>query len=270
MADQRQLSDLGLVSLLIAHQATMGDALDVLGEYRHRINTNLTLQVEDCGDTVFLREHLGLSPPIPSRQANDLALGVLYRMCRTIMPPSWRPHCVCFSYERPAAADRSAYDRLFDCPMEFGSDFDGIVVDKSDLTRENPRADAALAAHARQLVQAMIDPGTRSVSEEVEQSIRLLMPVGRASIGEVAHALGTNPRTLQRQLKHDQASFTELLDGVRVQHVSQHFTNYRLSLTDVAHLLGYSTLSSFSAWYRTRFNETPSDGRRRIREGSAA
>lgn len=267
MAELRQLSDLGLVSLLIAHQATMADALEVLSEYRHRINTNLALQIEDCGDTVFLREHLGLNPPMASRQANDLALGVLYKMCRAIMPGSWRPHCVCFSYERPASADRSVYDRLFDCPMVFGSDFDGIVVDKPDLTRENPRADAALAAHARQLVQAMIDPGARSIVEEVEQSIRLLMPVGRASIGEVAHSLGTNPRTLQRQLKHDHASFSDLLDGVRVQHVSQHFTNYRLSLTDVAHLLGYSTLSSFSAWYRTRFDETPSEGRRRARDG---
>ena len=42
-------------------------------------------------------------------------------------------------------------------------------------------------------------PGVRSVAEEVEQSIRILMPMGRASIGEVAHALGTNVRTLQRR-----------------------------------------------------------------------
>jgi len=58
-------------------------------------------------------------------------------------------------------------------------------------------------------------------------------------------------------------SFSELLDRVRVQEVSQHFTNRRLSLTDVAHLLGYSSLSSFSAWYRGRFGETPSEMRRK-------
>jgi AraC-like DNA-binding protein len=49
---------------------------------------------------------------------------------------------------------------------------------------------------------------------------------------------------------------------VRVQQVSQHFANRRLRLTDVAHLLGYSTLASFSAWYRGRFEETPTKARR--------
>jgi AraC-like DNA-binding protein len=58
-------------------------------------------------------------------------------------------------------------------------------------------------------------------------------------------------------------SFSELLDRVRVQQVSQHFANHRLRLTDVGHLLGYSTLASFSAWYRSRFEETPTAGRKR-------
>jgi AraC-like DNA-binding protein len=269
MAERRKLADLGLVSLLIAHQVTLRDALDVLSEYRHRINSNLTLQIEDCGETFFLREHLGLNPPMVSRQANDIALGVLYQMCRAVMPASWRPQCVCFGYEKPAPADRAVYDRLFDCPLHFGSDFDGMVVAAADMDRENPRADAALADHARQLVAAMIDPGVRTMAEEVEESILLLMPVGRASISEVAHALGRNVRTVQRHLEQEKVSFSELLDRARVRQVSQHFTNRRLSLTDIAHLLGYSTLSSFSAWYRVRFGVTPSEDRRLARTSGA-
>ena len=109
----------------------------------------------------------------------------------------------------------------------------------------------------------MIDPGERTMCEEVEQSIRLLMPAGRANVGAVADALGTNIRTLQRRLDVEGTSFSELLDRVRVQQVSQHFANRRLRLTDVAHLLGYSTLASFSAWYRGRFQETPTKARRR-------
>lgn len=268
MAQHRKLADLGVVSLLIAHQVTLKEGLDVLREYRHRINSNLTLQIEDCGDVVFLREHLALDRPMASRQANDVALGVLYQMCRSIMPAAWRPQCVCFSYERPPPADRSVYDRFFDCPVQFGADFDGIVADKRDLTRKNPRADAALASHARQLVAAMINPGAQTVAEEVEQSIRMLIPLGRATIGEVAHALGTNVRTLQRRLDHDGASFSGLLDRVRMQEVGHHFANRRLSLTDVAHLLGYSSLSSFSAWYRSRFGKTPSENRRSVRLSS--
>lgn len=261
MAELRQLSDIGMISLLIVHQPTLRDALEVLAEYRNRINSNLTLQVERDGDTVFLREHFALHPPMVSRQVNDLALGVLYRICRSMMGEQWRPQCICLSYERPAPPDRAIYDRLFDCSLQFGSDFDGIVVSSGDLNRQNPRSDPALARHARQLVAAMIDPGLRTIAEEAEQSIRLLMPAGRASIGGVADALGTNVRTLQRQLGREGTSFSELLDRVRAQQVSQHFANRRLRLTDVAHLLGYSTLASFSAWYRNRYGDTPTKGR---------
>jgi AraC-like DNA-binding protein len=270
MAEYRQLSDLGLVSLLIVHQPTLGDALDVLSEYRNRINSNLTLQVEDHDDAIFLREHFALQRPLYSRQVNDLALGVLYKLCRSVMSQHWRPQCVSFSYERPGApADRAVYDRLFDCPMQFGADFDGIVVEQADMQRRNPMSDMALASHARELVGGMMAPGDRSVAEEVEQSIRILMPMGRASIGEVAHSLGTNVRTLQRRLERDGVVFSDLLDRVRVQQVSHHFASRHLRLTDVAHLLGYSSLASFSSWYRSRFNRTPTSGRNEIRRDAA-
>ncbi len=43
MAVERELSDIGMISLLIVHQPTLGAALEVLSEYRTRINSNLTL-----------------------------------------------------------------------------------------------------------------------------------------------------------------------------------------------------------------------------------
>ena len=261
MAEKRQLSDLGMLSLLMVHQPALREALEVLSDYRHRINSNLALHVEEQGDTVFLREVFALHPPMVSRQVNDLALGVLYQLCAYLMGPDWRPQYVCLSYEQPPKGDRAIYQRLFNCPQQFGADFEGIVLDAGDLDRRNPRADDALARHARQLVGAIIDPGHRTVAEEVEESIRLLMPSGRASIGGVAEALGSNVRTLQRRLDREGFTFSQLLDRVRVQQVSQHFANRRLRMTDIAHLLGYSTLASFSSWYRQRFSETPTRGR---------
>ena len=267
MAEHRQISDIGLISLLIVHQPTLGDALDVLTEYRSRINSNLTLQMEHHGDAIFLREHFSLQRPLYSRQVNDLALGVLYKLCRSVMQPQWRPQCVSFSYERPPQGDRAVYERLFDCSLQFGADFDGIVIDRSDILRRNPMSDLALASHARELIAGIMAPGDRSVGEEVEQSIRILLPMGRASIGEVAHSLGTNVRTLQRRLEREGLVFSDLLDRVRVEQVEHHFASRHLRLTDIAHLLGYSSLASFSSWYRNRFDRTPTVGRRDMQRG---
>ena len=263
MAAERQVSDIGKVSLLIVHQPTLGDALDVLSEFRNRLNSHLTLQAEEHGDIVFLRQHFALNPPMFSRQVNDAALGIHYKLCRTILGDGWRPPSVCLSYERPAPADRAIYEGLFDCPIQFGADFNGIIVDARDMARQRPQLDPALAGYARRLVSAAVSAGQRTVAAEVEKSIRLLMPAGRARLLEVADTLRTNVRILQRRLGREGTSFSDLLDRVRMQQVIEHFENSRLRLTDVANLLGFSTLASFSTWHRSRFHEAPKTGRLR-------
>jgi AraC-like DNA-binding protein len=266
MVERRGLADLGMVSLLIAHQTTLGDALSVLTQFRNRINTNLALRIEQFEGMVLLRENFVFDPPIPSRQADDLALGVLDQMCRSLLGADWQPIAISLPYAPPPPSERQVYHRLFSCPLEFNSDFEGILLNKADLDRRNPRSDPALAQHARNLVNAMIDPGERSIVEEVEQAIQLLMPAGRATIGSVADSLGMTVRTLQRRLDDEETQFSDLLDKVRVREVSRHIAQRRLRLTDLADLLGYSSLSAFSNWYRGRFQETPSEARRRARQ----
>ena len=266
MVERRGLADLGMVSLLIAHQSTLRDALSVLTQFRNRINSTLVTSMEQFDGMALLREHFALDPPIPSRQADDLALGVLDQMCRSVVGASWLPVAVSFPYEQPPVPERAVYQRLFSGPLEFNSDFEGILVSLGDLDRPNPRSDPALASHARNLVNAMIDPGERSIVQEVEQAIQLLMPAGRASIASVADSLGMTVRTLQRRLEEDGSQFSDLLDRVRVREVNRYLGQRRLRLTDVADLLGYSSLSAFSNWYRGRFDETPSEARRRARQ----
>lgn len=270
MAERRELADLGMVSLLIAHQPTLGDALAVLAEYRNRINSNLALRVETFGDMALLREAFSLDPPMPSRQVDDLAMAVLDRVCRSVVGSSWQPISVSFRYEAPPAQDRAVYQRLFSCPLEFNSEFDGILIKNADLAKANPRSEPALALHARRLVEAMVDPGERSIVEEVEEAILMLMPAGRATISAVSDSLGFNVRTLQRRLTEENTTFGEMLDRIRVREVNRHFAHGRQRLTDVAHLLGYASLGAFSRWYSQKFKETPSQDRKRLRQKASS
>ena len=265
MAEKRGLADLGMVSLLIAHQSTLRDALSVLAQFRNRINSTLVLRVEEFENMVLLQERFALDPPMYCRQADDLALGVLDQMGREVLGADWQPIAICLPYEPPPPSERPIFQRLFSSPLEFSSDFEGILLNGADLDRSNPRSNPALAQHARNLVNAMIDPGERSVVQEVEQAIQLLMPAGRASIASVADSLGMTVRTLQRRLDSEGASFTEMLDRVRVREVNRHMSQRRMRLTDMADALGYSSLSAFSNWYRGRFGESPREARARER-----
>ena len=97
--------------------------------------------------------------------------------------------------------------------------------------------------YAIPLLGAMRDP-VRATQEMVTS----LLPTGHATIARVASDLGTNRRTLHRQLAARGTSFTEILDASRRALVETYLADGSRSLTDIAGLLGYASLSAFSRW----------------------
>lgn len=265
MAEHRSLSDLGRVSLLIAHQATLRAALTILSHYRNRINSTLILNIQESADIAILREEFSLYTPRAARQATDLALGVIAGLCRALSDPGWQPEQVCFGYDAPPSTELEIYRRVFRCTVEFGSELNGLVLKASDLDRRNPHANPALALHAQHLIESVMDTREKSLAEEVEETIIILLPAGRATITGCAQALGFNPRTLQRHLDDGGTSFTSILNRVKSAQVQRFFRNRKLRLTDIAELLGYSSLGAFTRWYVQIFQEVPSAARKRMR-----
>ena len=76
----------------------------------------------------------------------------------------------------------------------------GIVLSAEDLDKPNPLADPALAKHAQNYVETLVPEGAHSVELDVRKAIYLLLPMGRATIEQIAQTLGMNVRTLQRRL----------------------------------------------------------------------
>ncbi len=257
MAESRRLANLGATSLLIAHQPTLRAALSALRQYRNRINSTLVLHLDDFGDSILIREDFALDGPEASRQASDLALGVLARLCRDVLGDDWQAESVCFTHTAPPIAEMAIYRRLFGCRPEFNSEFNGIVINPRELDRPNQRADPALAEHARSLIESVMSPDRHSVAQQVEQSILLLMPAGLANIQTCSEMLGMTVRTLQRNLDAEGAQFSTLLNKARVQLATKYLSNPRTRITDVAGMLGYGSIGAFTRWHSQNFGTTP-------------
>lgn len=257
MAENRELANLGATSLLIAHAANLRDALAALNQYRNRINSRLVLQIVDLGDGVLIRQDFELGESERTRQSYDLALSVLMRLGTEVLGESWHPKLVCFSHEPPPVAELSIYRRVFRCRVEFNSEFNGLLLDPGDIDRPSRRADSALAAHARKLIDSVITPEKQSLIQQVEQSMLLLMPSGRATIQTCCSLLGVSVRTLQRTLDAEGTSFSELVNGLRIQLSGQYLANPHIRITDVAEMLGYGSISAFSRWHVQTFGTTP-------------
>ena len=255
MAESRQLSDIGVISLLLVHQPTLRDAIKAMVQYRHLLSDSLAIYVEEFEKTIVIREEIVTDIPLVSRQVTELAVGVMYRLCSALLGSAWNPRSVNFTHEPPASLE--FHRRFFRCNVVFGAEFNGIVCPAVDLDKPNLMADPALARFAEHYVETFSTNTTRSVALDVRKAIYLLLPIGRASIEQIAEALGTNVRTLQRRLEASGDTFSDLSNSVRRELVMRYIINENYTISQIADLLGYSMPSSFTRWFTAEFGVTP-------------
>ena len=255
MAQTRQLTDLGAISLLLTHKRTLREVLLAMINYRHLMNEALALQMEDVGPDVIIREEVLTDVTTHSRQATELALGVLARAAGALLGNRWKPHRVMFNHEAPP--DLHLHRRIFKCKLAFGSEYNAFVCAAQDLDAPSSAANPALARYAEQLLQSLPKAQDRSTSMEVREAIYVLLPMGRATVEQVAQKLGVNVRTLQRQLEDDGATFSALINSVRRELAVRYVRSGKHSFGQVAELLGYSTQTSFTRWFKSEFGVAP-------------
>lgn len=262
MAEQRLLSNLGAVGLLIRDQATLRDSLYMLMRYQALLNDALSLAVEEVAEMVIIREVvIAGSVHQPTRQRVELALGVMVRLIRQLLGADWRPRRVCFEHSAPR--DLSTHLRLFGRSVEFDYDFNCIVCAKTDLDARNPSADPAMVRYAQQLIDTSTKSQGATMLEDVRRTILLLLPSGRCSIEQVTEHLGVVCRTVQRRLAEQEQSFSSMVNDIRKELATRYVLQSDRPLTEVAALLGFSAPSSFSRWYQAQFSCSAKESRSR-------
>ena len=253
MALGRQVADFGVVSLLIIHQPTLRDALQATIKHLYLINDSLALKMEDAGRSVILREEVLAGQP--ARQANELAIGVLVRLCESVLGRDWRPASVNFTH--PAPRDARPHRRMLGCPVVFDSEFNGLVCRAADLDVPNPAAAPALARYAQRFLDALPRLDEPSLLQEVRKAIYLMLAGGQANTTCVAQTLGLSVRTMQRRLGEANLTFGELVNEARCDLVQRYMENPRHSLVHISQLLGYSSPSAFTRWFVGQFGLAP-------------
>jgi AraC-like DNA-binding protein len=104
-----------------------------------------------------------------------------------------------------------------------------------------------------------------STIERVHAALVALLPSGRASVGDVAHALGITVRTLQRNLAREETSFARELGRTRERLARHYLQSSLLPHAEISLLLGYDEPSSFFRAFRQWSGSTPEALRNRAR-----
>lgn len=255
MAQLRQLSDFGAVSLLLLHQPTLRSALSILQRYQYLLNQSLSIHVEEHDDVVVVREEFVSDYNVGARQGVELALGVLFRMCEALFAPHWKPLEVHLTHEPPAKLD--LHRQVFASSLTFRAEFCGFVCAAADLDRLNARANPEMARYAQHYLDSLPGSGAIPAGEQVKQALHHLIPTGRFAAPDVARYIGIHVRSLQRRLAQEGASFLDLQHEARMELARRYLQNPDYSVIQVAELLGYTSPSAFSRWFSARFGMSP-------------
>ncbi|MBS0522062.1 MAG: AraC family transcriptional regulator [Proteobacteria bacterium] len=260
MAESRRLSDFGTISLLLMHQPTVSHAMAIVTRYQNMLNEALAMRIEESRDLVLIKEELVADFPGRKTQSVELLVGVMYGLIRSVLGEKWNALSVHFVHAAPG--DLSVHRRFFRAPVQFESEFNGIVCSASDFHKPNAAADPVLAQYAERYIDTMQSEISGSTANDVRRAIYLLLPISRASIVHVASTLGLNIRTLQRRLAHEGAEFSSLLNQVRRELAVRYIADRRHSITRIAGTLGYVELSSFTRWFIAEFGKSPGKWRK--------
>lgn len=165
-----------------------------------------------------------------------------------------------FLVRRDLAAVEAVMRELFlgDLPTTFDVDAGRVTFPASYLTAELPHASPAARALAEELCADLAT--RRRDGGGLAQQVRILLAQRIAfdpSAAGVARALAVGERTLRRRLAAEGTSYQGLLDEVRISLSGRLLATGTLSVTEVAHRLGYAEAASFIHAHRRWHGTTP-------------
>ncbi len=103
-----------------------------------------------------------------------------------------------------------------------------------------------------------------NIAAQLKGRLARLMAQGEANADAACRALKLSRRTLQRRLKAERTSFQAVLNEVRAELAVRYLKDDRLKALEVAMLLGYSSISSFTTAFKSWYDMPPAEYREKF------
>jgi AraC-like DNA-binding protein len=257
-------------------------------DYINRLN----LQLYTCSVCDTFRDYLNLMPSV-LRFAGDIGEVLIRRegdLIRLDWVPLWQPGsgwryhsdellttsamivdslCVHpipvrrahFTYPEPS--DTQLLVQVFGSELYFNQPVSCLYFDRQSLNYPLISLESDWGQPVNQSARHLFaDDESDPVLRELRATLIRLLPAGGVNIDKTAEAQNISRRTLQRRLSGSGAQFGQVLQDLRHELALQYLADKRLSITDIAFLLGYADHGSFSTAFKVRSGLSPRDHRK--------
>ncbi len=103
-----------------------------------------------------------------------------------------------------------------------------------------------------------------NIAEQLMRKLAELMAAGEANADSACRAMRLSRRTLQRRLRAEKTSFQKVLNEARAVLAINYLSDTRLKSLEIAMLLGYSNISSFTTAFKSWYDMPPAEYRQKI------
>ena len=191
-----------------------------------------------------------------NRFCSESFYAYVVNVIRDLVDRDFSPSYMALDYSDPGYSDKYKY--FFCSPIEFESGLSLLKFDRSILAKP-------LRYSNEQLHRVYLEKFSENwqAGEKRNQSYRyravtemMLHAPNCFQIGKLAERLSISVRGLQKRLKNENSSFSELTMQVRRELLKICLVKSDMSLEDSADLLGFQTLSSFKRFFRECMENT--------------
>ena len=237
---------MGLLYYVVASSDRLGDALLRCARYSSVANEGIKLTLRKTKQHIgVVFEYEGVARHLERHQIEFL-VGSVIRVCRQITNRNLTADHVGFSHWRRASPE---LNRFFGCDIKFGSNVDEALFPSSiqdiAVINRDPYLNGLLTQYYEEAL-AHRKARQSSFAVNVENTISLLMPHGKAQLPEVARKLGIGQRTLARRLSSEGLTFVDVLRNLRCDLAKRYLADEDLPVSKIAWLLGYQDISAFT------------------------
>ena len=258
------LENMHLSLYMASSGRTLRDWLNMMPSVAEIFGDVGAVKVKSMQDSFVLQWHPNIAPNPERCTITDgwVSSTVLQMDSFGLLPV--KPVRVDLSYSRPA--DPSQLQAMLGNKLYFNQPVSSVYYDRRVL-------DMPLAHVSTRLYDSVSEEFAQLFSEDssvtdqfsfaLHSAILRQLPRGDCSIELIAKELNISRRTLQRRLKERESNFQQLLQGIKSELAKKYLNDERLSIIEIAFLLGYGDHSTFSAAFKSWNGMTPSKFRQR-------
>lgn len=257
----------GIMGYVLFASADLAAAMARMEQYQRLIYDVNPMRRFIVADTVALS--WGIEHGKPGPLVDECAIAALVQFARHITGERVSPASI--SFVNAAPDDVHPYIQFFGCPVHFNQPETVVRFPLTVLSLPLRQPDPALVSVLEKQAEALLAalPDIDDFEQKVRRCIANLVCEGEPNLERVAGELRLSSRTLRRRLEERGHRFRELRDDTLHRLAVSYLADPRLTLSEIALLLGYSEQSAFGRSFQRWAGCSPGSYRRQLLEEMA-